>query len=380
MSDHMSLEDYFKNDYGKNGKKSKDKPRKSIFGGENKKKEKLQKQKKGKKEVTEGDHDRQYREKTDYPTVYKVQSTLKIIFWSFMAFILIRGIVAFAYPPKPIINEIKYVQARSETDTVKAFAEQFVREYLTYSQKDQSEYKRRIENYTANQITVNNIIGWSKVLEANVWSHRKIDESNAVVVIYAKLQQGKEIGLDTGGEPEQSMQGSSALNEVQSKVEYINEVYVKVPVKIRDDNSCVVTDYPIFEAHFEPWIDYYSDDYEKLKNPSDTITDEISTLLDNFFKIYDDGTKDQISYYMLDSQKIKGFEGQYTFDRVETFEAYRLNESDTKLLVNAKISTKDQLGTNFTQKFRFIMVKQKADKELRWYIERFIDVGEKNYQ
>lgn len=370
----MSLDDYFKNDEGKSspGKKSK----KKMFRA------RKVKNKKTKPRKEEEQQSKPLYPEEEYPTVYKNLTWIRGVVWAVLLILVVRGIVAFVKPPRPVINEIKYMQSLSESDMVKAFAEQFVKEYLTYTSKDQGDYKNRLQKYTSNMISANNVIGWSEVLEANVWQLRKIDDNNAVVVIHAVVRQGKEydtVNIVNPGLVDQSQnpaQQPTTMKNTANNIEYKEELYIKVPVKVIKESSFVVTDYPVFIEPFEVVNDYYNDDTQTLEAASDNVRTEIKTLMDNFFQIYDDGTSDQISYYMLDSQKMRGFEGKYIYKRIVTYEVYKLNNVEDEVIADVQIETNDKLGTSFNQKFRFILKKKKADKELRWYIERFIEPGE----
>lgn len=372
MADKANLNEYFKSE---EKEKKQKKSRSGIFGKKNN--EKRSGKEKPKKDPAQADIDIE----EGYPASYKAMAAARVLVWVILGFIVLRGVYYTVFPPRPEIREEKYVQALSETDTVKSFAEQFVREYLTYDSKDLSEYKQRLEKYTGG-MAVSSVIGWSKVTDTDVWQTQKIDDNTAVVTVYAKLTQGKEQEVNLV-QPEITQINVDPVQQQQANVggnanvmNISKEVYVKVAVRINDENHITLIDYPVFLSDFDPITDYYANYADKLENTADKVRGEIKETIDNFFKIYDDGTREQISYFMLNSQKIKGFEGKYIYDSIDTFESYKLNNSETKAIAVVGIRTHDEMGTSFKQKFSFLMRKEKAEKEMRWYIERFIDTGE----
>lgn len=372
MSEKMNLDEYFKTD---EKEKKQKKSHTGVFGKRNK--EKRPKKEKTIKEPAQADSDSE----GGYPSSYKVMAAARVFVWIILAFIVLRGAYYTVFPPRPEIREEKYVQALSESDIVKSFAEQFVREYLTYDSKDLSEYKQRLEKY-AGGITFSSVIsGWSKVSDTDVWQTKKINDNTAVVTVYAKLTQGKDDDIKSLLQPDSTQANLEPIQQPQLNAggNYINstkEVYVKVAVRIDDENHITLVDHPVFVSEFDPITGFYANYADKLENVTDIVRGEIKETIDNFFKIYDDGTREQISYFMLNSQKIKGFEGKYIYDSIDTFEVYKLNDKETKAIVVLGISTHDEMGTSFKQKFNFLMRKEKAEKEMRWYIERFIDTGE----
>lgn len=289
-----------------------------------------------------------------YPGKYTVLSAVRAVFWLLIGVVIIRGISAWTSPVRPIIYKEEYIRAPSESDTAKAFALQFVREYLSYDARDQSEYRRRIGKYLAYNVSPDTVSGWSRVLESNLWAFKKLNEKNSVITVHVKLMQGKN-AEDPGT---------------------IRERYVKVPVMALESEQYQVRDYPVFAAEF---------DSSKGHAPSfsgnsatERTRKEITETLTNFFKIYDRGTPEQIAYFLKSSEKVKGYGGSYTFDMITSLEIYKQNSDETQAFVIAEIVVLDDFGSRFRQKYNFQMVREIIKNETRWYISDFIEVGQ-NY-
>ncbi len=375
----VSLDEYFKQGNNQDNKQKKTrKPKKEKIS-----KPKLKKNTRdAKKKVEIINTSEEFLDQYESPSGDKTRAVIKLLLWIGILLITIRGAIVIINPPRPVIKTEKYIQSLSETEAVKGFAHQFVREYLTYSYIEPEEYKKRVTKYLADWMSIGNRQGWSKVIDSNVWSIKKIDEENAAVTVYVKVSQGNA----------ELKQGTSAADEVLGDVSQINtinaaesqeirEFYVRVPVRIIEENKLYVSDYPNFITGFEGFKSYGRLGFGYLENTTDNTRNEVRNTLDNFFMIYDDGTEEQTAYYMLNAKKVIGYNGQYKFDRIRSIEVLKLSKDEKQVLAVAEILITDSIGTSFEQKFNLIMRKENSENEQgalveRWYIERFVDQGE----
>lgn len=285
------------------------------------------------------------------PLTYKAITYFKYMFWLVVAAILVYGVFTATNPVRPKIYREEYKQAVCEGDTAKAYAEQFVREYLTYKVMDQ-DYKSRITKLAPNMVSDETRRGWSTVIETSVFNTKKLNDKFSVITVYAKVKQG-----DTERDPGK-----------------IKALYVKVPIAALDQDRVYVRDYPVFVAAPN---DARPENYTyKGKEVVDTVREEIKSTLHNFFKIYDVGTPEQISYFLKDKKKVKGYEGNFKYDSIQSIQAYQLNGKDTEAFVVAEIMVKDEHDTTFRQTFNFKMEKDTIDGKSAWYIKEFVDVGQ----
>ncbi len=344
MSDKMTIDDFFK-DTGR-----KEKQKKKTVEVPEEKKHKKSGFKMCMRALLERLHILRNPEHIydDRPASRNKIIAFRVIFWALAAILLIKGIVSAVFPVRPIVQKYVIEQQASESDTAKAFALQFSREYLTYDEKDQEGYKKRLSKYTASNVPAGDRMGKSKVLEANIFNIKKIDGKNSVITVYLKVSQ---------------LQNEKAKEKQK-------DLYLKVPIYASDSHHYVVQDAPIFDTQFEKAEPAYE---EILNQVPDQTRTEIRQTLENFFKIYDRGTVEQISYFFKPAQKLKGYEGIFQFQEISGLDIYPSKEDVNKVSAAVTIILKDDAGSEFRQKLNLLMFKEVKGKESRWYIEKILD-------
>ena len=289
---------------------------------------------------------------------------IRVLFYLIMILIIIKGALSFfrndTNEAKKIYAEMemKLIAARApiETETAKAFAESFTKEFLTYSNDSTSnyDYTERVRPYIASYLSGITAQSFGQVKKTWVedvftWEVQKISEAQGNIVVKADIIYEDKV----------------VEGETEKLVLKKDKVYLKVPI-FYQEGKFVVDDYPVFhpvpekaEIKFEPIY---------LEDTSSEIKEEVSFMLQNFFKTYCMGNAGEISYYMLDGSKLKGYEGRFEFLEIKELRTHTLKDQEGKILAVAAIKVKDKTSSmEFTQRYHLEVFK----KDSRWYIESF---------
>lgn len=118
------------------------------------------------------------------PKTMAPKRALRILFWTFCLFILIRGMVSFARGPQ-IIEKVTNVESNSPTisDSVKGFATDFATEYFTWNTTNANDRINRISKFIINidqdaGLKFFEVKGESRVLSAEIYDSKMIDPTH----------------------------------------------------------------------------------------------------------------------------------------------------------------------------------------------------------
>lgn len=281
------------------------------------------------------------------------KKVLKIILWVLIGFIMIRGVVSMIRPDQ---SEELYAKLKEEInisldktsyqEETGSFAEGFVREFLTYKQGSGEEYKTRVAKYMSEQSvsSINtSVTSDLSVIDTSVIRTTIIDESRFNIDVRAKVIYPDGISKD---------------------------LYLTVPVT-RSDNQYVVEDLPLFipgpsKASIEP---------KKITGTmADTkISNEIKDTLYKFLRVYSEGQKGEITYYLADSNiDLGSLGGTLKFKDISEVSAYSLEEN--RYTVEVSFTLIDQQNNQEMKQRATLGVIYKNGK---YYIESF-DTRAKN--
>lgn len=283
---------------------------------------------------------------------------LKIMIWAFIAFVLLLGVfqIVRSKQPKIIKNIVQYNFAPSESDTAKAFALTFAKQYLSYENNKPDDYSKRVDPFLIDAIKGSTRLeyakGTSTVLNAIVWQVEKLSNEHSNIIVRAEVE------LKSAAESQQQQQKT-----------ILKTIYLKVPIGYFEDRY-IVEDFPSFGSDPSNATGVKLDTYKGDKQEADSTKDEIKDVLTNFFKTYTTGTGGQIAYYMDNNNSIKGYEGKYVFSGIENLDAYKDGKDGSIAIVQVEMKDAD-LGTSFSQRFIFNMIKKTGNKTGRWYIKDF---------
>lgn len=274
-----------------------------------------------------------------------LQKLLKYSLWILLLFLVVKSVVGDVFEPEIEfeIPEIKFDQQKPA-----AIATSFVKEYLTYDiQKNLEQYKdyeRRIHSFSADYIKVSrisNVTVSSKVENLYIYEINKLNENQYDISIKADVK----------------------YTSVEGDIKYGN-LYLKVPVK-EVEGTFLVEDTPIFipPIETEAYIDYIR--FNQGEELYITEVNKAKSILENFFKTYFTGNKEEIAYYMSDGKPTKGFEGRFTFLDIRELHVYDLG-TDNIYKAIVELHIKDNLSNKeYYQNCNLDLIK----KDKRWYVK-----------
>lgn len=294
------------------------------------------------------------KEKELKPATAATLKFIRTFFYIFLVFIIVLGVwqLVKSKQPRIIENITRYEYSESESDKAKAFAESFVKAYLTYGDlANNSDYKAKLDLYLNGVVNVgrpDQSIGSSEVQDTMVYSVEKIDDKTSNIVIKATVKM-----TDDGNMIEKYDQATGTKISVPTIEE--KDVYVSVPI-LAEGGKVVVNDYPTFlkvedklNAPFETYIG------ESLATDSEV--KEIEKTLTDFFGIYYSGTPGQIKTFFKEDKNVTGLQGAFSFNSIKSIEAY-VNDGVYTAIVTVEITETD-LGGVFNQ--RHLLTLEKSD-------------------
>ena len=269
----------------------------------------------------------------------RFRKVFRIILWLMMLLIIARGITSFLKKDqssslKALIAENAKAQDNKRIDELgtNSFAENFTRAFIEFN-GDPETYKNNLSKYASSQFKTsintartavinvtavrNDWIGNNKVLvDCFV---RFMTDSNQTVVVTATSATPKATPTKNKSvSPSPSTSDSQSTQDTQNSTQNnVKEVYLRVPVSIKDGGKYIVESSPTFVAN-----DSRSDQQDTSQMDGTRVEKpEIREIAETFLKSYCEDNSTSISYYMADNNsKIKGLDGSFAFKNIDTFE------------------------------------------------------------
>lgn len=269
-----------------------------------------------------------------------VMKVARIIFWALLLFIFIKGVVHMLTPSadadevRQMLNDFKaqYENNSQENEGVYSFAQNFVKEYLTYSNDYEEEYKERIKQYVTDELYSKELLdfkGNSEVTYVEAYKKEQYSENQVDVYVVADVQYAIQQISEDGENYDTLIKTGTSI--------------VKVPVYIRN-NKYVVEDIPEFIND-----DMKLENHESQEYAAERITDEneiesVEEFLNNFFKAYYEEDQSVIDYYIKQGieENFIGLQGRYLFVEISELRLYQDAEENTAItFIKVKDSVND---------------------------------------
>lgn len=293
-------------------------------------------------------------------------TTIRTIFWIVVCFIIVIGVLQVVKSKQPrIIENIYRTEVNeSESNKAKAFAEGFVKDYLTFSTSKRGEYKEKMDKYMNAAVVLGKTeyaTGSSEVLNTVVWDVEVIDPNTSNIIVRAEVKVTNDSVTEERYDP-------NTGERKQYPVEEIKEYFVSVPI-VAKDGKVIVNDYPAFVAD-ESKLDEPLASYVGANTVMDEEKQEIEKFLEDFFDVYYTGTEGQIKTFFETDPKLKGMQGEFDFNTIVSLESYKENDVVTNVVV---LSVKSPIGAEFNQRY-LIEMKKAGD---HWVITEIENRGTK---
>lgn len=247
---------------------------------------------------------------------------LRIIFWVILSFFFFKGILTSIQPTDEqqvaqTIDNFKqeFRTFKGENEEVMAFAQNFIREYLTYAEDDEEGYKKRLQPYISDKInSLSGITDFTSNAEATyVQAYRKEQYSDHQYDVYVLA----DVCYTSTSTDEEG--GITTTNKTTA------ETYVKVPVFVKN-GAYIVEDLPVFVSDSLLLGDYKAYSFSGNK-ASDAEVAAIKTSLLNFFTAYYGADQSVIDYYLsplANKDTFWGLNGRYEFENIASLNCYAL--------------------------------------------------------
>lgn len=288
-----------------------------------------------------------------------VMRILRICLWSMLVIISLRGVISSFQRDRTEVMEqmirdfkVNYSRFTNQNEEVMSFAQNFAKEYLTYSVRGEEEYKNRLKEYVAqNFFGSDSVLDFSAAAEAvYVQAYRMEDYTNNQKDVYVRA--------DVEYTTRNMVDGANYTETVTKET-----VTLKVPVYCQDGKYAVEC-IPMI-VNDSVWLKYnpenaYGDSL------SDATVSAIETLVTNFLKAYCEQDESVIDYYLdasADKNVFNGLMGRMTFKEVSDIRCYQ-GESDIVCVVSYKVKDTGNDAT-LLQKVNLTIVKSGQ----RYYIK-----------
>lgn len=304
------------------------------------------------------------KEKEEY--VFKKVRSMKvkrIIFWIILIYFFIRGIATTFRPDDTaeVTGMIKQFRTdfsnyKDQNELVMSFAQDFVKEYLTYKNRDEKDYMSRIDAYMPSAISSTEA---SNIMDLNgdaeviyVQAYRKEEYSSNQYDVYVRAD--VKYSLQTAGNDDSVDTTSQQVDTTTQQ----KEVILKVPV-YSNGHTCIVEDLPMFVNDDLRASDYTADSYSGKSVNDASVISSIKDSLTNFLKAYYEEDQSVIDYYLTkdaDNSKFTGLGGRLLFEDIENIECYQ--EESGKILCIVKIKVKDSVNSvSMYQDFNLVVIR-----------------------
>lgn len=283
---------------------------------------------------------------------------LRIVLWSILGFIFVRGVLAIAMPDDEVsarkelaVYREQHVAEETTMREIFPFAEDFVREYLTYAGGAEADYKARLGRFAASSVYRDVTLstgGSASVSSATGYRTEVVSATQFNVWVRATVQYT-----------------ISTVNKETEKTTTSNvtdQVVLVVPVTVIDGRY-IVDDTPVFSA--DAPLPAFSAEAYSGTSASETVTAQVSLALTNFYTAYYKEDESVIAYYLApeaDPDDFLGLHGKVTFKRIADCKVYLLGEGTYLALATVDVATPS--GQVFSQHFNLRLI----EKDGQFYI------------
>ncbi len=291
------------------------------------------------------------------PKTMAPKRALRILFWTFCFFILIRGVVSFARGPQ-IIEKVTNVESNTPTisDSIKGFATDFATEYFTWNTTDANDRINRISKFIINidqdaGLKFYEIKGESRVLSAEIYDSKMIDATHFDITTIVRREvemSTAQDSLDVGTDSNKT-EISVASNDSRAVKTTIKKTYMVVPVTLTEDGPLIET-YPRFIGNQQKGVSNVGEDANLISDKS--LLSRGRELSESFLKTYLEGNVSQLKYYYSDNVTPPDtlIPSEFTLDSVESISMYQVTDqegSPDHIRIDASVIVKNDLGELF---------------------------------
>ena len=287
---------------------------------------------------------------------YDYMKVLRIVVWTFITILLIRGVVSMFKPDNTevMLNENKLFVERMEKDLgleakLFSYAEEFTREYFTRYPLNPDDFKNRIMKFTSEQLAIDmNNSSYSEIINASAFSFEKYSDNQFNVSVAAKI---KQFVAKPGQE-------NVEANKKKYDTALVTE-YIEVPIYVDTNNNMLVENIPGIIAAPEK-AELKTTEYTGMQEGDQAVIQKINDGLVEFFKAYYSGEQTQLDFFLEKEGAIRSVDSPSEFVSINNRTIFKLNENEHLVTVELTIKS---FGNDFKQRFNVRLVKN-SDKYL----------------
>lgn len=275
----------------------------------------------------------------------------RVIFWGMLIFIFIRGVRSCFQTDKEdvvtqLIQDFKadYSEFSNQNAEVMAFAQSFVKEYLTYQIRGETDYRQRLAPYvTAAFLSneINDCKATARAVYVEAYRLEAYSENQVDVYVLAEMEyESRILGED----------GKTYTTEIST-----SQIVLKVPVYMQD-NYYIVESLPLMVTDSQLLAGYNVSDYTGTAL-SEEKTEKIALSVKNFLQAYFEQDDSVINYYLsgsADKEDFRELDGRFTFEKMKTINCYQESGKDIVCLVTFTVRDSEN-GVEMLQKINLSM-------------------------
>jgi len=295
------------------------------------------------------------KEKKNKPALKKDTGAkiLRFVLWGILIFLTVRGVISIVKPDQTA--EIKEEVKRMESDVKKnveqnteilAFAEQFVKEWYTYSTEE--EFKIRVSSYVIPDILSQQYIHdfKSTAIVTDVNAYRVATYANGQYDVYAsvtytntRLEAVSEGTEEANNKTQKKSKTKDTIKQVP--VTTTSSQLVQIPIQVTENDRYIAEGIPLVVSDPEYLPDKYVKNEVSLAKIDDTSL--YQETVSNYLKAYYGDTQSVTDYFLaadaVNREQLYGFidPGKIEFVTVNEVKAYRKAEGEALCIVTYQI-------------------------------------------
>lgn len=260
----------------------------------------------------------------------------RVVLWLMLGFIFVRGVISCFHRDKEaqvnaLIQNFKatYNQFTGENGEVLSFAQNFAKEYLTYSVRGEDEYKKRLAEYVATNFFNDSTQNFTSAAEALYVEAYRLEE-------YSPVQKDVYVRAEVEYTKRTQQSGTSYTEEVCRM-----PITLKVPVYCNKDGTYAVECIP--QVVSDSVLNKYgAEEYHGTILPEEE-SDKIQVSVENFLLALCEQDESVIDYYLDPSAKrddFTGLSGRVNYLNIEAIQCYQ-NEGEQDIICIVKYMIQD---------------------------------------
>lgn len=334
---------------------------------------------------------REGMKKREYPKTVFRKKLIKSVFWLGFGLVFFLSIIAVvrvgnatvAKVEEPVVEEEKPENLAASAGAA-TFAQNFAKQYFSWdlsSAEGRDKRSQALEKYLAEGLDDQAGLAFgdgeendqwnSKLTGSQVWQIEDTGQNTSIVTLRVEHELSRkvevEVEVEVEGDDDEDDKTEIEIKE-ETETSGPHEKYFAIPIKT-DGQSFVVYKTPYFVAAPEkPDIEVEEDLMQEGRIVNVELEEEIKAFLETYFKVYTNGTKEELSYYVK-GEEIPSLAGIITFEEVREV-AIKAENGDFEgnsdsYEVHATVSfTEDQSKIKVI--YDFVLTVQKEDD--RWFV------------